>query len=61
MHARLLTPVLAGNNDTTATEDLDDVLEKLDTHISTQVIKAATSLHAINARKRSGDGGVAYQ
>jgi hypothetical protein len=41
MHARLLMPVLEGNNDTAAKDDLDDVLEKLDTHIATQLVKAA--------------------
>jgi hypothetical protein len=61
MHARLLMPVLEGNNDTAATDDLDDVLEKLDTHMATQLMKAAASLHATNAVKRSGDGGAASQ
>jgi hypothetical protein len=49
MHTRLLMPVLEGNNDTAATDDLDDILEKLDTHMETQLMKAAASLHATNA------------
>jgi hypothetical protein len=61
MHARFLMPVLVGNNDTAATDDLDDVLEKLDTQMATQLMKAAASLHATNAVKRSGDGGAGSQ
>jgi hypothetical protein len=61
MHARLVMPVLEGHNDTPATDDLDDVMEKLDTHMDTQLMKAAASLHATNAVKRSGDGGAVPQ
>jgi hypothetical protein len=61
MHARLLMPVLEGNNDTAATKDLDDVLENLDAHMATELMKAAASLHASNAVKRSGDGGASYR
>jgi hypothetical protein len=61
MHARLLMSVLDGNNDTAATDDLEDVLKKLDTYMATQLMKAAASLHDTNAVKRSGDGGAASQ
>jgi hypothetical protein len=61
MHARLVTPVLEGQNNTPATDDLDDVMEKLDMHMAIQLRKAAGSLHATNAIKRSGDGGAAPQ
>jgi hypothetical protein len=61
MHARQVMPVLEGQNDTPATDDLDDVMEKLDMHMSTQLMQAAASLHATNAVKRSGDGGAASQ
>jgi hypothetical protein len=61
MHARLVMPVLEGQNDTPATDDLDDVMEKLDMHMATQLMKAAASLHATNAVKRSGDGDAASQ
>jgi hypothetical protein len=47
MHARLVMPVLAGQNDTPAKDDLDDVMEKLDMHMATQLMKAAATLHAI--------------
>jgi hypothetical protein len=61
MHARLVMPVLEGQNDTPATDDLHDVMEKLDMHMATQLMKASASLHATNAVKRSGDGGAASQ
>jgi hypothetical protein len=61
MHARLVMPVLEGQNDTPATDDLDDVMEKLDMHMATQQMKAAATLHATNAVKRSGDGEAASQ
>jgi hypothetical protein len=60
MHARLVMPVLEGQNDTPATDDLDDIM-KLDMHMATQLMKAAASLHATNAVNRSGDGGAASQ
>jgi hypothetical protein len=44
MHARLVTPVLEGQNETLATDDLDDVMEKLDMHMPTQLMKVAASL-----------------
>jgi hypothetical protein len=59
MHARLVMPVLEGQNDTPATDDLDDVMEKRD--MATRLMKATASLHATNAVKRSGDGGAASQ
>jgi hypothetical protein len=35
IHARLVMSVLEGQNDTPATDDLDDVMEKLDMHMAT--------------------------
>jgi hypothetical protein len=61
MHVRLVMSVLEGQNDTPNTDDLDDVMEKLDMHTATQMAKAAASLHPLNAVKRSGDGGDASQ
>jgi hypothetical protein len=54
MHARLVMLVLEGQNDTPATDDLDDVMERLVMHMATQLMKAAAFLHATNAVKRSG-------
>jgi hypothetical protein len=59
MHAKMVMPVLEGQSEIPATDDLDGVMEKLDAHMTTQIMKAATSLHATNAVKRSGDGGAA--
>jgi hypothetical protein len=50
-HARLVMPVLEGQNDTPATDDLDDVMRKLDMHMATQLMKAAASLHVLCAAK----------
>jgi hypothetical protein len=61
MYARLVMPVLEGQKDTPATDDLDDVMEKLDRHMANQLMKAAASLHTTNAVKRRGDDGVASQ
>jgi hypothetical protein len=61
IYVRLVMPVLEGQSDTPATDDLDDVMEKLDMHMATQLLKAAASLHATNAVKRNGDGGAASQ
>jgi hypothetical protein len=43
------------------TDDLTDVMKKLYMHMATQLMKAAASLHATNAVRRSGDGGAASQ
>jgi hypothetical protein len=61
MHARLVMPLLEGQNDTPATDDLDYVMEKLVMHMATQLTKTSASLHATNSVKRSGDGGAASQ
>jgi hypothetical protein len=57
MHAKMVMPVLEGQNEISATDDQDEVMEKMDTHMATQLIKATASVHATNAVKRSGDGG----
>jgi hypothetical protein len=61
MHARLVMPVIDDQNDTPATDNLDDVMQKLDMHMATQLMKDAAFLYAKNAVKRSGDGGAASQ
>jgi hypothetical protein len=62
MHARLIMPALEGRNDVSAAEDLDDTLEKLDTHMASQMMKAVASISATNAVKRgSGDGAAGSQ
>jgi hypothetical protein len=62
MHAKLIMPVLEGRNDVAAADDLDDTLEKLDSHMATQLMKAVASLSATNAVKRgNGDGAAGSQ
>jgi hypothetical protein len=61
MHAKMVMPVLEEQNEIPATDDLGDVMDNLDTHMATQLMKAAASLHATNAVKRSGDRGAASQ
>jgi hypothetical protein len=62
MHARLVMPALEGRNDVAAADDFDDTLEKLDTHMASQLMKAVSSLSATNAIKRgSGDGAAGSQ
>jgi hypothetical protein len=46
MHAQLVIPVLEDQNDTPATDDLDDVMEKIDMQVATQLMKADAYLHA---------------
>jgi hypothetical protein len=60
--SRLIMPALEGRNDVPAAEDLADTLEKLDTHMASQLMKAVASLSATNAVKRgSGDGAAGSQ
>jgi hypothetical protein len=59
MHAKMVTLVLEGQKEIPAKDDLNEVMEKLDTHMGTQLMKVAASLHATNAVKRSGDEGAA--
>jgi hypothetical protein len=49
--ARLIMPVLEDRNDVPATDDLDEVLDKLEVQMLAQLMKAAASLHATNAVK----------
>jgi hypothetical protein len=59
MHAKMVTLVLEGQTEIPAKDDLNEVMEKLGTHMGTQLMKVAASLHANNAVKRSGDEGAA--
>jgi hypothetical protein len=54
LHAKLVMPVLEGSNDVAATDDLENVLDKLDSHMAMQLMEAAASLHATREVKRSG-------
>jgi hypothetical protein len=54
IHAWLVMPVLGGHKNTPTKGDVDDVMEKLDTHMATQLMKAAASLLTTNYLKCSG-------
>jgi hypothetical protein len=58
-HARLVMPALENQGVMAATDDIEDTMEKLDTHLATQLMKAAATLSANNAVGRSGAGGAA--
>jgi hypothetical protein len=57
VHARMLMPVLEGQDTMAATDGLDDTMAKMDTHMATQLMKAAASLSADNSVRRAGEGG----
>lgn len=60
LQAKLVFPSLERRNDVSAADDLEEPLERLDNHKTTQLMKAVATLSASNATKRSkkgGDGG----
>lgn len=56
VHAKLIMPSLERRNDVAAADDLQESMNKLDTHLNTQLMKAVATLAASNATKRSGNG-----
>jgi hypothetical protein len=58
-HARLVMPTLENQGLMAATDDIEETMERLDTHLATQLMKAAATLSANNAVSRSGAGGAA--
>jgi hypothetical protein len=61
MHARIVMQAFEGQSDTPVTDYLDKFMENLDILMATQLMKAASSLHATNSVKRSEDGGADFQ
>lgn len=57
VYTKMVLPSLDQRNDTPAAEDLVEPLEKLDTNMSTQLMKEVTNLSASNATKRADKGG----
>ena len=58
VYAKMVMPILEGRNDMAASEDLDEPLETLASHMSTQLMKAVATLSASNATKGAkGKGG----
>ena len=58
-YAKIILPALQHRNEVAATDDLTEAMDKLDSHMTTQLIKAVATLSAINATKRTGKGGPA--
>ena len=58
-YAKLVMPTLERRNEIAAADDLQESMNKLETHLSTQLMKAVATLSASNATKRAGKGGVA--
>lgn len=56
-HARLVMPALENQAEVPASDDIDETLGKLETHMNTQLMKAAAALTATKNVKRSGAGG----
>lgn len=60
-YAKLIMPSLEQRNDVAAADDLSEPLEKLDSHMATQLMKAVANLSASNATKRAGRGSAAAE
>lgn len=56
-YAKLVIPTLEAKGEVAASDDLVEPLEKLETHLSTQLMKAVATLSASNATKRAGGKG----
>lgn len=59
MHAKLLLPRLERRGEVAMADDIDEVLEKVESHLSSQMFKAVATLKASNATKRAGKKGAA--
>lgn len=59
VRAKLILPALEQRNDVAAADDLTESLEKLDSHMATQLMKAVATLSASNATRRAGKSGAA--
>lgn len=53
-YAKMVMSSLEQRNDVAAADDLTEAMEKLDSHMTTQLMKAVATLSASNATKRSG-------
>lgn len=56
--AKMLLPGLERRQDMTAEDDIVEVMEKLDTHLTTQLIKEVATLKTSNAGKKNNWHGV---
>lgn len=60
--AKMILPGLEKRANTVASDDLEESMEKLETHMSTQLMKEVAALRVTNAGKKnsSGPGGPAH-
>lgn len=58
-YAMLFIPSLEKKNDMVAADDLVESIDKLDSHMNSQLMKAVATLSASNATRRAGNGATA--
>lgn len=58
-YAKLVLSTLQKRNDPAPADDLIKPLDKLDSHMATQLMKSVATLHAINKTKKAGRGDAA--
>ena len=58
-YAKMILPTLQQRNEVAAADDLTEAMDKLDSHMTTQLMKAVATLSGSNATKRNGKGGPA--
>ena len=58
-YAKMILRTLQQRNEVAAADDLTEAMDKLDSHMTTQLMKAVATLSGSNATKRNGKGGPA--
>lgn len=58
-YAKMILPTLQQRNEVAAADDLNEAMDKLDSHMTTQLMKALGTLSASNATKWTWKGGAA--
>lgn len=58
-YAKLILPALENRDEQAAADDIDKPLAELDSHMSSQLMKAIATLSARNQTKKAGSGGAA--
>ena len=56
-YAKMILPTIQQRNEVAAAEDLTEAMEKLDSNMTTQLLKAVATMRASNETKRTGKGG----
>lgn len=58
-YAKMIMPTLEQRNEVAPADDLTETMDKLDSHMTTQLMKAVATLSASNTTKKAGKGGAA--